>query len=252
MTVAMRVDGVDISRHQRHVRIDWTKLKRAGCDWMYHKSSEGGSFKDEAYGTRRKQAADNGMPFGPYHFARPSGGDARAEARFFIDVANFKRGDLRPCLDLETTEIIRGKALLEWADNFCDEVKDLTGAVPLVYTPYMLSKELEDKALFWVPRYNNDNRRPVRDWDIWQFSNGVLGVPNQVAGIGHVDLNYSSKVGVNALRFPSKVSVPKSRGRRIEEAIDLLVKAEKGAAEGTRRDDILDKAIAELMAIKPL
>jgi hypothetical protein len=44
--------------------------------------------------------------------------------------------------------------------------------------------------MLWRPRYNNNNTPPVQDdWDIWQFSNGQAGVPNQAAGLGHVDLN---------------------------------------------------------------
>ena len=248
MTTPLKVHGVDISHHQSGIRIGWASLKKAGVQWMYHKATEGATLRDSAYARRRKEAADNGMPFGAYHFARPSGGDARVEARFAVDVANPKQTDLRLCLDLETQEFIKGEALKDWADAFCDEVEKLTGAVPLVYCPWIMSKELEDKALFWVPRYNNDNERPFRDWDIWQFSNGVFGVPNQVVGLGHVDLNYSPKVTVAALDIKSEVVVPPSRGRRVDDAIKLL-DAASGKGE---RGELLARARRILRRIKPL
>lgn len=202
MTQPLRVDGVDISHHQQQ-NIGWDALKRAGVQWMYHKATEGTSFRDPNYDVRRREAKRADMPFGAYHFARPSGGDARAEARFFINVAKPVEGDLRPCLDLETKEHLQGAALVRWADEFCDEVEKLTGFVPVVYTPYVLSAELEKKAIFWVPRYNDDNRPPARQWDIWQFSDGQFGVPDSVPGLGHVDLNHS-KVSVDRLVMRKK------------------------------------------------
>lgn len=247
MTTALQVHGVDISHHQGGIRIAWATLKKAGVKWMYHKATEGSSVKDSAYARRRKEAADNGMPFGAYHFARPSGGDARSEARFAVDVADPKPTDLRLCLDLETKEFVSGQALLNWADAFCDEVEKLTNAIPVVYTPYHLSKELEDKALFWVPRYNDDNERPFRDWDIWQFSNGVLGVPDSVPGLGHVDLNYSPKVTVAALDIKSEIKPPPSRGRNVDAALKLLAEA-KGGGERAR---LIERARQILKKINP-
>lgn len=249
MTTPLPVHGVDISHHQKNIVIDWDKLKKAGVKWMYHKASEGATLRDSNYQRRRLQARDAGMPFGAYHFARPSGPDARAEARFFIDVARPVVGDLRPCLDLETREFVSGQALVDWADAFCDEVQRLVKVVPVVYTPYTLSQSLEDRAIFWVPRYNNQNERPFRDWDIWQFSNGQLGVPNSVPGLGHVDLNYSPKVSLASLQFPSEVMPPPSRGRRVEESIELLEDAKR--RPGSERDTLLKKATKILKSIKP-
>lgn len=243
MTKPLRVHGVDISHHQQQF-IGWNQLRKAGVQWMFHKATEGATLKDRNYEQRRKQAAAAKFPFGAYHFARPSGGDAKAEARFFIDVAQPKPGDLRPALDLETREHVSGLALVKWADDFCDEVERLTGVVPVVYTPYTLSQELEDKAIFWVPRYNNDNRRPVRDWDIWQFSNGQLGVPNSVPGLGHVDLNHSPKLTLDHLRINEPEPVPPSRGRQVDLALQALAQA-KGRGERGRliqkAEDLLSK-----------
>lgn len=247
MTTPMKVHGVDISHHQSG-KIDWAALKRAGVQWMYHKSTEGNSFKDSNYGKRRAEAKANGVPFGAYHFARPESGDARREAAFFVATAKPVPGDLRPALDLETKEHLSGAALVKWADEFCDEVEDLTGVTPVVYTPYVLSSLLEKKAIFWVPRYNNSNTPPVRQWDIWQFSNGVFGVPNSVPGLGHVDLNHS-KVQLSELLIPKPLTG--SKGVNVDEAIKRLKAAEKRAKDGTERDTLIKRALAQLAKLKP-
>jgi lysozyme len=213
---------------------------------MYHKATEGLTVRDDNYKERRAEAKAFDFPFGAYHFARPSGGDAVKEAQFFILAANPQPGDLRPALDLETREFIQGAALVRWADDFCKEVQRLTGVLPVVYTPYTLSQWLEDSTIFWVPRYNNENTRPVRDWDIFQFSNGKLGVPNSVAGIGHVDLNYSPKVSLAELRLVDPDPVPPSRGRKIDSALHNLSKA-KGKGE---RGRLIQSAMEKLRRIK--
>lgn len=250
MTVPLPVHGVDISHHQKNIRIDWRAMRLAGVQWMYHKATEGATIRDTAYSTRRAQAKEAGLPFGAYAFARPDGNDARLEARFFIDNAKPAPGDLRPCLDLETKQFVSGMALVDWADAFCDEIKQLVGQLPIVYTPYTLSQELEDATIFWVPRYNNQNERPFRDWDIWQFSNGQLGVPNRVDGLGHVDLNYSPKVTIAELDLDRPAPVPPSRGRKVEEAIQLLDDAK--AKPGSQRESLLKKAGNVLKSIKPI
>lgn len=185
---ALPVHGVDISHHQGG-HIDWAAAKRAGVQFVYHKATEGDSYVDPMYVRRRKEVKTAGLPFGAYHFARPEVGDANIEATRFIKTADPQPGDLIPALDLETTEGLTQAQLETWAEAFSKKVKALTGYWPVVYTPYLFSKGRVPGAR-WVPRYNNDNRPPTQTGvDIWQFSNGVLGVPNKVAGLGNVDLN---------------------------------------------------------------
>lgn len=249
MATPMRVDGVDISHHQSG-KIDWNALKKAGVKWMYHKSTEGSTFKDQNYESRRKEAAKAGVPFGAYHFARPSlpiSSDAIKEAQFFVSVANPKPGDLRPCLDIETREKVSNGDMIAWVDIFIDEVRKLTGVFPVIYTPYRLSPRAETSTLFWVPRYNNSNLPPARRWDIWQFSNGIYGNPNHIPGLGHVDINHSN-VSLERLLIPEKKP---TRGRRVDSAISKLNQAEKIEKDGTKRDKLIKRARRVLRKIQP-
>lgn len=203
----MRVDGVDISHHQDGT-INYAAAKTAGVKWMYHKATEGASYVDPNYTRRREEARKAGIPFGAYHFARAAVGDAESEARAFLAYATPKPGDLRPALDLETTEGLSLAQLRTWAGTWVRVVEKATGAKPIVYTPYDLGDAVKG-CLIWRPRYNDDNRPPDLRWDIWQFSNGVLGKPDLVAGFGHVDLN-TMRGGLTLadLRIPKREPKP--------------------------------------------
>lgn len=210
-----RVDGVDISHHQAG-SLDLVGAKRRGLRWLYHKATEGTSLRDANYGRRREEARRAGVPFGAYHFARADVGDAVAEARFFLDYATPKPGDLRPALDLETMEGLSIAQIRTWAATFIAYCVKRTGVKPVVYTPYDLGS-VDDGCILWRPRYNNSNTPPVLPWDIWQFSNGVYGVPNQVAGIGRVDLN----VMRNGLRLADML-IPEPKEERPVTRLHLM------------------------------
>jgi GH25 family lysozyme M1 (1,4-beta-N-acetylmuramidase) len=185
-TKAMPVHGADLSHHNSQT-IDLPKAIKAGLQWLYHKATEGDSMRDQMYVVRRGQARIHDLPFGAYHFARPEKGDAVTEAQRFLAVADPKPGDLRPVLDLESDEGMSLDALRAWSKTWCEVVAKAVGIQPIIYTPFDL-KPVKG-ILLWRPRYNNTNTPPVLPWDIWQFSNGVFGIPNTFPGLGHVDLN---------------------------------------------------------------
>lgn len=203
MVTALRVDGVDISHHQSRA-IDLPRAKKNGLKWLYHKATEGTSFKDANYSKRRAEAKAAGLPFGAYHFARADVGDAAQEANFFLAYAKPLPGDLRPALDLETTEGMSLSQIRTWAKTFIAVVEKAVGVKPVVYTPFDLGT-VDDGCIIWRPRYNNSNTPPVLKWDIWQFSNGVYGVPKSIAGLGNVDLNIMRNgLTVSDMSIPSK------------------------------------------------
>lgn len=202
------VHGVDISHHQSG-KLDMPGAKTRGLRWLYHKATEGDSFTDTNYTKRRVEAGRSGLPFGAYHFARPEKTDAVAEARRFVAVAKPIPGDLRPALDLETTEGLSITQIRAWAAKFIEEVERLTGVKPVVYTPFDLGKAAAG-CIIWRPRYNNSNTPPVLPYDIWQFSNGVFGVPRRLEGFGNVDLNVMRPgLTLEAMRIPKVKPQPK-------------------------------------------
>ncbi len=187
MVTPLVVHGVDISHHQDGT-LDLAGAKAHGLLWLYHKASEGNTFRDDNYGARRAQAAAAGLPFGAYHFARVAVGNAASQAEFFLSVAQPGPKDLRPALDLETTEGLTLTELRTWTKAFIAAVENVARAKPIIYTPFDLGAAA-DGCIIWRARYNDSNTPPALPFDIWQFSNGVLGIPDSMFGIGHVDLN---------------------------------------------------------------
>lgn len=220
MTAPLRIDGADISHHQPTYTLqDLKAAKAAGLRFLYHKATEGETVRDDEYAARRALAAQAGIPFGAYHFAHPERGDAIAEADAFLAHAKPKPGDLVPALDLETNTLgLSERELTGWVARWVRRVRRHTGVHPVIYTPFDLNNPdarfklgAEFGCLLWQPRYNDDNRPPVpvepwREVDLWQFSNGVLGKPDRVPGLGHVDLNtIRSDVRVGDFRIPKPV-----------------------------------------------
>jgi GH25 family lysozyme M1 (1,4-beta-N-acetylmuramidase) len=203
MTRPQSVDGIDISHHQGG-KLDLAAAKKRGLKWLYHKATEGDGFRDPSYPTRRAEAKRAGIPFGAYHFARAEKGDAAKEASFFLAYATPRPGDLRPVLDLETLEGLSPTDIRSWAKRFVTTVEKATGVNPTIYTPFDLGTA-DNGCLLWRPRYNNSNIPPQLKWHIWQFSDGVFGVPNTYPGFGHVDLNVMrSGLTVARMQIPSK------------------------------------------------
>lgn len=185
MTTPRRIDGVDLSHH--NALVDFKVLVASGVKWAYHKATEGVGFKDPVYAARKTKAKNAGMPFGAYHFALPdSKADARDEARHFKATAHLEETDLLPMLDLERVGPWSDHPmdhLTTWVGDFIDEV----GQPCIVYTPYPIKDFFGSPR--WRPRYNDQNTPPVLGWEVWQFSNGDVGVPDHVPGAGHCDLN---------------------------------------------------------------
>lgn len=188
MTTRLKVHGTDLSHH--NPTPDLKKAKDAGLEWLIHKATEGSTFTDSTYAARRKLAADAKVPFGAYGFARPDGGDAKLEALHLFKVARPKAGDIVPALDFEVSY----HDAEAWCKAWQAEMKrllatqGLTFGAALHYGPDDFGKDYP--AVRWVPRYNSNNTPPNVPWDIFQFSNGQLGVPNSFPGLGNVDLNH--------------------------------------------------------------
>jgi len=186
-----RIDGVDIS-HWQAGALDFGKAQAAGVRWVYHKCTEGTGYTDDRYSGRRAEVGKAGLPFGAYHFARPASSGGKAQALFFLSKAKPVAGDMRPMLDLEDQGGLSRAALTAWVGAFVVECVAQTGVAPFIYTPFDLDKTFD--CPLWTARYNDANAAPKipapwKSYTVHQFSNGVNGRPNTVAGLGNVDLN---------------------------------------------------------------
>ena len=204
--------GIDVSHWQGDV--DWTKVAEDGIRFVFLKATDGTHYVDPTFAANRAGARANGLSVGAYHFARPDAapGDARREARHFIDVMDPRPGDLLPVLDMETSEGLDQEGVTRWARTWIRVVRDLSGVTPLVYTsPYGWASRTGDTRLvardgapLWVAHWGV--RTPTlpadgwdgRGWVVWQHSS-----TGHVSGIaGNVDLDRlaGSRLGVITIR----------------------------------------------------
>lgn len=119
--------GVDLSDYRKgfdlaQYRPDFAIMKATGGIGVIHETC------DPYY----QQAKNLGILRGVYHFAADCGlHDAKAEARFFVDNVKGYIGDGMLILDVEHESLRRRP---EWALEWLEEVRRLTGIKPVFYT----------------------------------------------------------------------------------------------------------------------
>lgn len=130
--------GVDVSDYNT---VNW-ELASQRIDFVWAKSSEGGSLAMKKFRSHVEGAKSVGMAVGAYHFARPdlnktlSG--ARKEAQFFFEkvqsVADLGALELPAVLDYEPKPAsVSDIDSAAWIMAFANHYKGLSGAFPILY-----------------------------------------------------------------------------------------------------------------------
>lgn len=196
--------GIDISHHNAGPII-WDSLfvmtdrdggmtrSKEKAQKVYHvkfvliKASEGAGMKDPKFKEYWKQAGEQSIQRGAYHFFRSSKSGAVQAANFIAAVGKLRHSDLPPVLDIETIHLgCSRKMLNERALEWLRIVGEHYGRTPVVYASdyylsEVLSKDITEHYPLWVAHYGVES--PVREeWDYWQFTESatVYGVPGAV------------------------------------------------------------------------
>lgn len=119
----MSMNGIDIASHQAGIN-----LAAVPCDFVIVKATEGTTYVNPYCNMHVGQTLNLGKKLGLYHFA--SGGDANAEADYFVDNIKGYLGKALLVLDWEADAVNRGVA---WAKTWLDRVQRRTGVKPLIY-----------------------------------------------------------------------------------------------------------------------
>jgi GH25 family lysozyme M1 (1,4-beta-N-acetylmuramidase) len=194
------VPGVDVSHYQG--TINWSQVAGAGVRFAIQKATEGQTYVDPTYSTRRTGAGQNGIEWGAYHFARPdtASGDAVAEADHFVDTALPSSGDIIPALDLEVTGGLSTTALRTWVSAWMGRVTTRVGVRPMIYTsPNFWKTYMGDTTAFadqgyrilWIAHWTSNSQPTVPaanwggyGWTFWQWTScwTVPGISGCVDG----------------------------------------------------------------------
>jgi len=107
-------------------------LRAARAAGLLCNATEGTNYKNPYLADQRKAAHDAGVPFGSYLFLHPD--SAGSEAEFYLEYAKPKKGDFRPIIDAEVTNL----GLTELADRVahCAGALKREGFAPMLYAGY--------------------------------------------------------------------------------------------------------------------
>ncbi len=195
-----RAKGIDVSNWNG--TINWTKVAHAGYRFALGKATEGTTFEDGTYAANRAGSEANGVLFGAYDFARPSGSSiaavtasATAQADYFLAFAAPQPGELPPALDLEATGNLPARLLTAWTEAWTHEVYARLGVHPFVYSsPAFWQEYLADSTAIaasgtplWIAHWTSASKPwvPAQNWNgagwtFWQWTDCV-----SVPGIAH-------------------------------------------------------------------
>jgi lysozyme len=188
---------VDLSHHNE--KVDFAKVLADGVVGIIHKATEGLTFADKKYATRRKQALDAGLLWGAYHFG--VGADGSDQADFFL---NTVKPDAETLIVLDYEPNLTGPTMtLNEAREFVDHTQEVLGRFPGLYSGHLIKEQLGQQTtpdqiltncFLWIAQYNGPKPLNVpptfSTWTFWQYTDGVHGMePHTVKGVGQCDRN---------------------------------------------------------------
>lgn len=182
---------VDVSHHNGP-NLDFAAAAAAGILGVIHKATQGVSIVDPEWAANRAGALAAGLMFGSYHFG--DGSDGGAQAQHFLASVGPNPGELL-ALDLESNSA--GPSMtLEEAKAFVTVIFNTIGKWPVLYSGHDLKDMLNqnpDPVLancpLWLAQYGPAAVLPPgwADWTLWQYTDGAVGNPPPVDGIGQCD-----------------------------------------------------------------
>jgi lysozyme len=189
----------------------------SGTRFAFLRATAGTLTADTSYAANRSGARAAGLAVGSYHFANPDAAvnDAANEASWFLRNSTISAGDLRPVLDLETSNGLNPTALTAWAQTWLAQVTAATGVRPIIYTNNSFwSSSMANTDWFarngysvlWIASWTTASQPTVpagawggNGWTFWQHSS-----TGTVPGItGAVDLDrFNGPTLSSSLRVP--------------------------------------------------
>ncbi len=189
LPVDYNIHGIDVSRYQQV--IGWGQLKKmyvgnVRIGFAFIKATEGETLIDPYFKRNWKEAGNQKVTKGVYHFFSPTK-DAVKQAKFFIKNVKLNPGDLPPVLDIETTGNQPANFLRAKAKAWLNEVEAHYGVKPIIYTntdfyKKYLGEEFDGYPLWVAHYYEKRKPRVERSWIFWQHNDrgNVDGIASKV------------------------------------------------------------------------
>ncbi|MFA6277078.1 MAG: GH25 family lysozyme [Pedobacter sp.] len=182
------VHGIDVSYYQG--KIDWQKVKAMKEDdvhvtFAFIKATEGLLNVDPYFLRNWREAPKAGIKVGAYHFFRPKR-SGLWQANFFLQTANFEKGDLPPVVDIESLDGVSPEKMRKELNAFIIQIEEKTKVKPIIYSGLKFYQDnlmsYYDDYPFWVAHYHQPKLKlATNTWKFWQHSDKA-----RINGINHV------------------------------------------------------------------
>ena len=244
----MSLNGIDISNWQQGI-----DLSKVPCDFVIAKATQGTGYVSPDCARQIEQARQTGKRFGVYHYV--SGGNAVAEANYFVDNCANWVGKGLFCIDWESNENSAwgNEGYLE---QVIAQVKARTGIPPIIYVQASRYAQVAAVANrqncgLWIAQYADMNATGYQDapWNegaydcvIRQYSSsgrlpgygGNLDL-NKFYGDGSVYDAYVTGGGSGSTAAPSQPSDPLA-GRSDDDLANAVIRGEFGDGDGRKAE----------------
>lgn len=172
--------------------IDLAAAQQAGIVAVIHKATEGATYQDPLYATRRAQAQQLGLLWGAYHFGTAA--DVDQQLANFLQTASLGAGDL-VALDYETNSGDPSNQMtLAQAEQWVSGWQQQNGYFPLIYGSSLLTEAAQTnptttlaKCGLWIAQYETETTPTLPSifstFVLWQFTDGTSPQPLLTAGV---------------------------------------------------------------------
>lgn len=179
-------DGIMDINHNDDV--DLAAAQSAGIVAVIHKATEGATYQDPLYATRRTQAQQLGLLWGAYHFGTAA--DVDQQIANFVQTAQPAAGDL-VALDYETNS--GNQMTLEQAEQWVTSWQQQYGYWPMIYGSSLLTQAAQSNPSsplancgLWIADYTSASQPTLPSifttWTLWQYTDGTTPQPLITAG----------------------------------------------------------------------
>lgn len=176
-------DGIIDINHNDDINL--SAAKSSGIVAVVHKATEGATFQDPLYATRRAEAQQLGLLWGAYHFGTAA--DVNQQLQNFTQTAQIAPGDL---VALDYEENSGNQMTLQQAEQFVVLFAQQFGYLPLIYGSNLLTAASNTSPLaacgLWIAAYSDVTQPTLppsfSSYKLWQFTDGTSPTPLQTAG----------------------------------------------------------------------
>ncbi len=171
------IHGIDVSRYQEEINwkeVKGMEVKGLKIGFAFIKATEGVNNVDPRFRRNWLNAEEQNMAKGAYHFFIP-GKNAKRQAENFMEIANLKKGDLPPVIDIEIGRRLSIPQMRKEVRIWLDEVENKYGVKPIIYTNIdfyqkYFQEGFEDYPL-WIAHYLQPQKPRIENkWIFWQHS----------------------------------------------------------------------------------